>query len=362
MITKNKTKDVFLTKKQLKDRDTAGTLEEGVIYNTIDEPAGHALKVVNGTLQLLDVDGNAISEATLPPEYDTVELSLDLSLSEDSSGKFTTEQTNLFKSFKNVTFLKVKNSSNTSDSTTYIFTKSQSQKIVKDDTVLVFAYANYQNDPYAVKAITITTLIEPYTYRIRNVNLTHELNLTNIIYNVNGTLSSDDLKTFKDSKQAIIAIKNGDNYLTYVKYSTVSNMIKLQCSGFKDLSINNSTGAYTFEESSADVTVQKIFDLTEDSDTVVREIDSKTGKVNIHLATTISNKVNNALQMPTTQPTELLMVGLSTSKAQTNIPLGSSLKLENGHLETAIKIVRKTQTEYDALTSYDANTMYVIVG
>lgn len=112
----------------------------------------------------------------------------------------------------------------------------------------------------------------------------------------------------------------------------------------------------------ADVTAQKIFNLTEDSDTVVREIDSKTGKVNIHLATTINNKVNNALQMPTTQPTELLMVGLNTSKAQTNIPLGSSLKLENGHLETAIKIVRKTQSEYDALTSYDANTMYVIVG
>ena len=112
----------------------------------------------------------------------------------------------------------------------------------------------------------------------------------------------------------------------------------------------------------ADVTSQKIFDLTEDSDTVVREIDSKTNKVNIHLATTIANKVNNALQMPTTQPTELLIVGLNKNKAQTNIPLGSSLALENGHLETAIKIVKKTQTEYDALTSYDANTMYVIVG
>lgn len=112
----------------------------------------------------------------------------------------------------------------------------------------------------------------------------------------------------------------------------------------------------------ADVTAQKIFNLTEDSDTVVREIDSDTGKVNIHLATTVTNKVNNALQMPTTKPTELLMVGLNTNKAQTNIPLGASLALENGHLETAIKIVRKTQEEYNNLTSYDANTMYVIVG
>lgn len=111
-----------------------------------------------------------------------------------------------------------------------------------------------------------------------------------------------------------------------------------------------------------EVTAQKIFNLTEDSDTVVREIDSDTGKVNIHLATPIANKINNALQMPTTKPAELLMVGLNTNKAQTNIPLGSSLVLENGHLETAIKIVRKTREEYDNLTSYDANTMYVIVG
>lgn len=177
MVTKNKTKDVFLTKAQLQARIKAGTLEEGVIYHTIDENAGHRLKYENGVLSLLDVDGNAISQVSI-----------------------------------------------------------------------------------------------------------------------------------------------------------------------------------------SEVTAQKIFNLTEDSDTIVREIDPKTGKVNIHLATTINNKVNNALQMPTTQPTELLIVGLSTSKAQTNIPLGSSLKLENGHLETTIKIVRKTQSEYDTLTSYDANTMYVIVG
>ena len=177
MITKNKTKDIFLTKKQLKARIKANTLEEGAIYHTTDEPAGHALKYENGVLSLLDVDGNAISQVSI-----------------------------------------------------------------------------------------------------------------------------------------------------------------------------------------SETTSQKIFDLTEDSDTVVREIDNDTGKVNIHLATPFANKVNNALQMPTTQPTELLIVGLNTSKSQTNIPLGSSLALENDHLETAIKIVRKTQEEYNNLTSYDANTMYVIVG
>nr|DAJ89570.1 MAG TPA: hypothetical protein [Caudoviricetes sp.] len=80
------------------------------------------------------------------------------------------------------------------------------------------------------------------------------------------------------------------------------------------------------------------------------------------LANAVSNKVNNSLQAPTTAPTATELVGVSTSKAQVNIPLGSSLKLENGHLETSTKIVKLTQSQYDTLTSYDANTMYVIVG
>lgn len=65
MITKNKTKDVFLTKAQLQARIKAGTLEEGVIYHTIDEPAGHSLKYENGVLSLLDLDGNAISQVSI---------------------------------------------------------------------------------------------------------------------------------------------------------------------------------------------------------------------------------------------------------------------------------------------------------
>ena len=229
MITNNKTKDVFLTKKQLQARIKANTLEEGAIYNTTDEPAGHALKYENGILSLLDVDGSAIS-------------SQNIQAASAGFGTPTVDNTNA----------------------NQVGTASVEVTASGPDTAKIF------------------------NFKFNNLK------------GANGT--------------------------------------------------------------DAQVTSQKIFDLTEDSDTVVREIDNDTGKVNIHLATTISNKVNNALQMPTTQPTELLMVGLNTNKAQTNIPLGSSLALENGHLETTIKVVKKTQSEYDALTSYDANTMYVIVG
>lgn len=79
------------------------------------------------------------------------------------------------------------------------------------------------------------------------------------------------------------------------------------------------------------------------------------------LANAVSNKVNNSLQAPTTAPTATELVGISTSKAQINIELEDSLELVNGHLGVKNKIVSLTQNEYDALTTKDSNTLYVIV-
>lgn len=368
MITKNKTKDVFLTKKQLKDRNTAGTLEEGVIYNTTDEPAGHALKNVDGTLQLLDVDGNVISEATLPPECDTAEL--DITYNED--GTLTDEQVTYLQSFTNLMFLKTKQATR-NDYTLYRAIKIlDANNQVNGYTFMGFPSPT-KNIGGSISELMIAFSAKKYKWTIRNVGA---YLLSTVKYNVSGTLSDSQLSDIKRILTGafsrgggwlmhitIKGVNDGKDYLIYSSNKLIVNTsISFICEGYKKMVLDLATGAYTFEETGTDVTAQKIFNLTEDSDTVVREIDSKTGKVNIHLATTIANKVNNALQMPTTQPTKLLMVGINTNKAQTNIPLGTSLALENGHLETAIKIVKKTQTEYDALTSYDANTMYVIVG
>lgn len=369
MTTNNKTKDVFLTKKQLEDRDKAGTLEEGVIYNTTDEPAGHSFKVVDGVLQLLDVDNNVISEATLPPEYDTAEL--DIKHNED--GTLTDEQVTYLQSFSNLMFLNIPLGAAGK------FTLYRAVKIISSTTGKITGYTFMsfptpsQSIGGAINELTITFTSKRYIWTIRNVGA---YLFANITYDVSGTLTDSQLTDIKEILTATssrrsgwlmhITIKSantGQNYLIYTSLEVViDTSISFVCDGYKKMVLDLSTGAYTFEESSTEVTSQKIFDLTEDSDTVVREIDSKTNKVNIHLATTIANKISNALQMPTTQPTELLIVGLNTSKSQTNIPLGSSLALENGHLETAIKVVKKTQEEYNNLTSYDANTMYVIVG
>lgn len=51
------------------------------------------------------------------------------------------------------------------------------------------------------------------------------------------------------------------------------------------------------------------------------------------LTITTLNKINNALQTPTTAPTSTELVGINTNKAQVNIGIGNGLSLENGTLK-----------------------------
>lgn len=400
MTTNNKTKDVFLTKKQLEDRKKAGTLEEGVIYNTTDENAGHSFKVVDGVLQLLDVDNNVISEATLPPEYDTAELTLNLSAT--GFTKLTDEQVTLLQSFKNLMFLKVTDSSSSygdvdtfargsvgTNGTSLHFFSAKTNTLKHLNIILgplkSYTYAKYtiespnsagfgtptvdntDADQVGTASVEVTAS-GPDTAKVFNFKFSNLKGATGAkgeqgetgpkgdpgTKGADGTPGTNGV-TPTISATATVDANTGTPSVTVTKSGTDTTP------SFK-FDFKNLKGEKGANGTDAQVTSQKIFDLTEDSDTVVREIDNDSGKVNIHLATPIANKISNALQMPTTQPTELLMVGLNTSKSQTNIPLGSSLALENGHLETAIKIVRKTEEEYNNLTSYDANTMYVIVG
>lgn len=55
----------------------------------------------------------------------------------------------------------------------------------------------------------------------------------------------------------------------------------------------------------------------------------------LYLNNTISNKINNSMQLPTTAPTTTELVGIDTNKAQVNIGIGDGLSLENGTLKAS---------------------------
>ena len=169
----------------------------------------------------------------------------------------------------------------------------------------------------------------------------------------NGTLTDEQLAVLKHSNSNYIILNKECYYLADNEHMSgyrVYSHVGYESSTYftKCITITLSTKAWVLTQTSPQ-------NFTSSEEIVI------SGN-KLMLANAVSNKVNNSLQIPTTQPTELLMVGINTNNAQTNIPLGNSLKLENGHLETTIKIVKKTQSEYDNLTSYDENTMYVIVG
>ena len=71
----------------------------------------------------------------------------------------------------------------------------------------------------------------------------------------------------------------------------------------------------------------------EGSQTVVCDIDEANHKINIHLDAAYKNKIDRALQLPTTAPTATQLVAVGTNNAQTMLGIGDGLLLENGQLK-----------------------------
>lgn len=257
MITKNKTKDVFLTKKQLEDRDKAGTLEEGVIYNTTDENAGHSFKVVDGTLQLLDVDNNVISEATLPPECDTAELD---TVYYNIDGTLTDEQLAYLQSFKNLMFLKVKYKNNAPAIDIFL---SKVRTVGTVQIVFTFNHSSgNMNIGFAANSLLINLVNKAYKWSTTSVGVITD---HNIHYDVNGTLSSSTLSAMNEFTNSVGNLllhliiggvsSIGYDYLTYTSHEIAGKTkITFISDGYKKIVINLTDGSYTFEESSPEIT------------------------------------------------------------------------------------------------------------
>ena len=213
-------------------------------------------------------------------------------------------------------------------------------------------------DSGALGSSTITLTSKKASSGAKIVRLINETDLQAIEITTpesgtNGTLTDEQLAVLKHSSSNYIILNKECYYLADNEHMSgyrVYSHVGYESSTYftKCITITLSTKAWVLTQTSPQNFVSS------------EEIVISGNK--LMLANAVSNKVNNSLQAPTTAPTATELVGISTSKAQTNIPLGNSLALENGHLETSTKIVKLTQSQYDTLTSYDANTMYVIVG
>lgn len=168
----------------------------------------------------------------------------------------------------------------------------------------------------------------------------------------NGTLTDEQLAVLKHSNSNYIILNKECYYLADNEHMSgyrVYSHVGYESSTYftKCITITLSTKAWVLTQTSPQNFVSS------------EEIVISGNK--LMLANTVSNKVNNSLQVPTTAPTATELVGITTNKAQVNIELEDSLELVNGHLGVKNKIVSLTQSEYDALTTKNSNTLYVIV-
>lgn len=168
----------------------------------------------------------------------------------------------------------------------------------------------------------------------------------------NGTLTDEQLAVLKHSNSNYIILNKECYYLADNEHMSgyrVYSHVGYESSTYftKCITITLSTKAWVLTQTSPQNFVSS------------EEIVVSGNK--LMLANAVSNKVNNSLQAPTTAPTATELVGITTNKAQVNIELEDSLELANGHLGVKNKIVSLTQSEYNALTTKDSNTLYVIV-
>ena len=72
----------------------------------------------------------------------------------------------------------------------------------------------------------------------------------------------------------------------------------------------------------------------EGTGTIICDVDEANKKINIHLDAAYKNKIDHALQLPTTAPRATQLVGVGTNNAQTMLGIGEGLSINGGNLET----------------------------
>lgn len=82
----------------------------------------------------------------------------------------------------------------------------------------------------------------------------------------------------------------------------------------------------------ADITAEKVFNIIDDTSTIVASLDNTGLLLNIQLSADVVNKLARTLVTPMSRPTNTELVGVDNQNMQTMIELGNGLILQNGAL------------------------------
>lgn len=106
-----------------------------------------------------------------------------------------------------------------------------------------------------------------------------------------------------------------------IGYTFVSKMIFLSTSDYSGFAISPAT-----------ITASQLYNIIDDTSTIVKNLDPTGTKLELQLSATQVNKLMKALQTPTTAPSGIEIVAISTTNSQIMLALGDNLYIEDGKL------------------------------
>lgn len=138
-------------------------------------------------------------------------------------------------------------------------------------------------------------------------------------------------------ERAKYADNGGGGSAEPISYTTVSGVISVE-KGFRV--------GYSIDGEDAEIEMP-----LEGTDDVIVDIDNTNQMINIHLDATVRNKLAKALVLPSSAPSEDSFVMVGTNNAQKTVT-----KSQAGFKPTVVM----TETAYEALTTTDPNTVYML--
>lgn len=119
-------------------------------------------------------------------------------------------------------------------------------------------------------------------------------------------------------------LKSNMVYNTNIGYTFTSKMLFLETSTYEGFVI-----------SPVSITAEQVYNIIEDSETIVTSLDSSGTKVVLQLSATQLNKLMKALVIPTNAPSDIEIVAVDDNNSQVMLSLGEGLYISDGKLQVS---------------------------